>query len=97
MAYKNILVHLDQTSRSGERFKLALDLAKRQKACLSVFYATSMPYLSQGPEKSRREQVQADCAAKARLADVEFAWVPEIEEMAQQSLAARLNYQTFFA
>ncbi len=97
MAYKNILVHLDQTFRSAARFDLALDLAKRQQACLSAFYATSMPYLFQGAEKRLRDQVQADCAKLADQAGVEFAWVAEVEDMSHPPLSARLNYQSFFA
>lgn len=97
MAYKNILVHLDQTSRSATRFTLALGLAKRQQACLSAFYATSMPYLFQGPEKQHRDQVQAECLEQAQQAGVECVWVAEEKEMAHQSLEARLNYQSFFA
>ncbi len=97
MAYKNILVHLDQTSRSATRFTLALDLAKRQQACLSTFYATSTPYLFQGPEQQHRDQVQTDCLEQARQAGVECVWVPEDQETAHQSLEERLNYQSFFA
>ncbi len=97
MAYKNILVHLDQTSRSTARFELALDLAKRQKACLSVFYATAMPYLLLDAEKRLRAQVQAECAGQACQAGVDFIWVPEVEDLSHPSLLARLNYQSFFA
>ncbi len=97
MAYKNILVHLDQTSRSAARFDLALDLAKRQQACLSAFYATSMPYLFHGAEKRHREKVQAECAGQACQAGVEFVWVPEVEDLSHPPLVARLNYQSFFA
>ena len=97
MAYNNILVHLDQTPRSAVRFDLALVLAKRQQACLSVFYATSMPYLFQGAEKRHRDQVQAECAGQACQAGVDFIWVPEVEDLSHPSLAARLNYQSFFA
>jgi len=77
MAYRNILVHLDQTERSTERFDLALDLAGRQQARLSAFYSTSMPYLFQGREKELRDQVQEDCADRAKQSDVDFAWMPE--------------------
>lgn len=97
MAYKNILVHLDQTSRSAARFELALNLAKRQQSRLSAFYATSMPYLFQGAEKKHREQIQAACAGQACQADVDFSWVPEVEDLSHPPLAARLNYQSFFA
>jgi len=97
MAYRNILVHLDQTERSTERFDLALDLAGRQQARLSAFYSTSMPYLFQGREKELRDQVQEDCADRAKQADVDFAWIPETQDMAHQPLAARLNFQAFFA
>lgn len=97
MTYKNILVHLDQTTRSADRFSLALALAKRHSACLSAFYATSMPYLMQAAEKKHREQVQAECAGQACQADVEFAWVPEVEDMTHPPLISRLSYQSFFA
>jgi nucleotide-binding universal stress UspA family protein len=97
MAYKNILVHLDQTSRSAARFTLALDLAKRQQSSLSVYYATSMPYLGQGLEKQHREQVQAACLEQAQQAGVDCVWVGEEADMVHQSLEARLNYQAFFA
>lgn len=97
MAYKNILVHLDQTSRSATRFTLALELAKRQPARLSVYYATAMPYLAQGPEKQHREQVQADCLQQAQQAGVDSVWIGEEPDMLHQSLEARLNYQAFFA
>ncbi len=97
MAYMNILVHLDQTARSATRFKLALDLAKRQNARLSAFYATSMPYLKLATEKRHREQVQADCAGLALQAGVEFAWLPEVEDMTHPPLEARLSYQAFCA
>jgi nucleotide-binding universal stress UspA family protein len=97
MAYKNILVHLDQTARSAARFTLALDLAQRQQACLSTYYATSMPYLAQGPERLHREQVQAACLEQARQAGVDCVWIAEEAEMVHQSLEARLNFQSFFA
>lgn len=97
MAYKNILVHLDQTDRSSTRFNVALDLAKRHQACLSAFYATSTPYMYQSAEKEHREQIQAELAGQACQAGVEFAWIPEIGSMAHQPLASRLSYQTFFA
>ncbi len=97
MAYKNILVHLDQTDRSQTRFDLALDLAKRQQSRLSTYYATSMPYLVQGAEKQHRDQVQAACEEQAAQAGVDFAWISEDETMAHQSLIARVDYQAFFA
>ena len=97
MTYKNILVHLDQTPRSTIRFDLALDLAKRQRACLSAFYATAMPYLFHEPEKRLRDQVQADCAAQAAQTGVEFVWVPEVEDLSHPPLLTRLGYQSFFA
>ena len=97
MAYKNILVHLDQTTRSAARFNLALNLAKQQQACLSAFYATSMPYLYQTTEMRHRDQVRADCAGHAFQAGVDFSWVPEVEDMSHPPLISRLNYQSFFA
>jgi nucleotide-binding universal stress UspA family protein len=97
MAYKNILVHLDQTARSSDRFDLALDLAKRHQACLSLFYATAMPYLYQGAEKRHRDQIQSDCADRARQVEVELCWIPEVQDMTHPPLSTRLSYQAFFA
>jgi len=96
MAYKSILVHLDQSPRSPSRFDLALDLAKRQQACLNGYYATSMPYLVQQVGQHHIETL-AVCREKALNAGVTFNWVPEAEELEQQLLSARLNYQAFFS
>jgi nucleotide-binding universal stress UspA family protein len=96
MAYKSILVHLDQTERSAIRFDLALDLAQRQQACLNAYYATSMPYLVQQVGKHHNETLSL-CREKAAHAGVSFNWLTEAEELEQQPLATRLNYQAFFS
>ncbi|MCF6180178.1 MAG: universal stress protein [Geopsychrobacter sp.] len=96
MAYKSILVHLDQAERSAIRFDLALDLAKRQQASLNGYYATSMPYLVQQAGQHHKESRVA-CEEKADNAGVPFIWVEESKEMQQQTLTARLNYQSFFS
>ena len=96
MAYKNILVHLDQTDRSQIRFDLALDLAKHQQASVNGYYATSQPYLVQQVGKHHLETLEI-CREKAEKAGVPFNWVPEADELAQQPMPARLSYQAFFA
>jgi len=97
MAYRNILVHLDQCERSGYRFGLALELARRQGTRLSVYYATPFPFVGQEPEKRLRADLLADCRHQAEQAGVELAWCEEAEALVHQPLPARLNYQAFFA
>jgi nucleotide-binding universal stress UspA family protein len=96
MAYRSILVHLDQTARSLDRFELALDLASQQDAGINAYYATSMPYLVQQVEKHHTE-VLTECRERARRAGIPFFWVAEAEDMVHESLIARLNYQAFCA
>jgi len=96
MAYRSILVHLDQSARSMDRFELALDLASQQDAGIHTYYATSMPYLVQQLEKHHTE-VLAECRERARRAGIPFFWVTEAEDMVHESLIARLTYQAFFA
>lgn len=96
MAYRSILVHLDQSARSMDRFELALDLASQQDASINAYYATSMPYLVQQIEKHHTE-VLAECRERARRAGIPFAWVAENENMVHESLIARLTYQAYFA
>lgn len=45
-AYKDILVHLDNSSRSDVRLNIALELAARDGAHLAAFYATRLPSLA---------------------------------------------------
>jgi len=95
MAYQSILVHLDQSARSMDRFELALDLASQQDAGIHAYYATSMPYLVQQVEK-HHTQVLFECRERARRAGVPFTWVAESEELVHEPLIARLTYQAFF-
>ena len=96
MALKNILVHLDQTTHSPNRFDLALSLAKRHQAALTVYFATSTHYFLQGGEKRLREDIYSRCAAKAEEAGTRMIWAVSDETEAILPLTTRILYQATY-
>lgn len=97
MALKNILVHLDDTPPSPRRFELALNLAQRQQACLTVFYSTAATYFARAGEKPQWDKARAEYADKAAQAGVLFAWAESDEKEARLPLTDRVIYQSGYA
>ncbi|NOY14422.1 MAG: universal stress protein [Deltaproteobacteria bacterium] len=97
MALKNILVHLDSTPQSPQRYDLALLLAKQHQACLTAFYSTDSAYFSRGGEKPQWDAARADCTDKAALAGVEFDWAESDKKEATLPLTTRVLYQATYA
>ena len=97
MALKNILVHLDSTAQSPQRYDLALLLAQQHQACLTAFYSTASAYFSRGGEKPQWEAARADCADKAAQAGVEFDWAESDHKEATLPLTTRVLYQATYA
>ena len=97
MSLKNILVHLDQTPQSPNRFDLALSLAKKHQAHLTCYFTTTTHYLLQGGEKQLREETRFNCAAKAAAAGVNTTWAESDEVEAILPLVTRLTYQASYA
>lgn len=97
MPLKNILVHLDETSQSPQRYDLALKLAKQHQACVTAFYSTTSNFFSRGGEKQQWETARADCAGKAAQAGVEFIWAEADESEANLPLVTRVVYQAIYA
>lgn len=88
MAYKDILVHLDDSVRSSERLGLAIQLAVANGAHLtavhainipatSMFYGYSMTVASPGPQ-DLIEALRTE--AQARIAPVEDAFLERIRQ-----------------
>ncbi|RMF46886.1 MAG: universal stress protein [Deltaproteobacteria bacterium] len=97
MNYRNLLVHLDQGERSNERFNLALELAGRFGARLSLYYGTPFPFVGQESERRLRAGLLAECRARAEAVRVDLEWRDDADVLVHQPLLARLNYQAFFA
>lgn len=97
MALKNILVHLDDTPQSPQRYALALLLAKQQQACLTAFYSTVSPYFSRGGEQPQREAARAECTEKAAAEGVPLDWAESDEPEAILPLTTRVIYQSTYA
>ena len=97
MALKNILVHLDDTASSPQRYDLALRLAQQHQSCLTVFYATTATYFARGGEKPQRDEARAECAGKAAQAGVEFVWAEADEKEATLPLTTRVIHQSSYA
>lgn len=97
MVLKNILVHLDDTSQSTLRYELALQLAKRQQACLTAFYSTASAYFARGGEQLQWQAARDECAEKAAQEGVVFAWAEADEKEAIEPLTTRIIYQSTYA
>jgi nucleotide-binding universal stress UspA family protein len=97
MSLKNILVHLDQTPQSANRFDLALSLAKRHQTHLTCYFTTTTHYLLQGGEKELRNATRSNCAAKAATAGVNLIWAESDEVEAILPLSTRLTHQASYA
>jgi nucleotide-binding universal stress UspA family protein len=83
MTLKDILVHLDEGPRSGVRLKLAVDLARRQKAHLTgifvidipgsnLFIGAGMPYASGVGMEQMVNSLRAGFTARAEATDQAF-------------------------
>jgi nucleotide-binding universal stress UspA family protein len=97
MSLKNILVHLDQSTHSPNRYDLALALAARHQAHLTIYFTTSTHYFLQGGEKQLREEIFAGCAAKAEPLGVKLTWAQSDEVEAILPLTTRILYQATYA
>lgn len=97
MPLKNILVHLDDTPQSPQRYDLALSLAMKHQSCLSVFYSTASSFFTRGGEKQQWDTARADCAGKAVQAGVEFNWVESDQHEATLPLVTRVVFQATYA
>jgi len=97
MLLKNILVHLDHTPQSPNRFELALSLARRHQAHLTIYFATSTHYFLQGGEKQLREDTYAACAAKAAEVGIKLTWSVSDETEAILPLTTRILHQATYA
>jgi len=97
MLLKNILVHLDQTPQSSNRYELALALAKKHQAQLTSYFTTATHYLLQGGEKPLWEEVRSSCTARAAEADIKFNWAESDEVEAILPLTTRILYQATYA
>jgi nucleotide-binding universal stress UspA family protein len=90
MAYKDILVHLDQSSQSDTRLKIAIDMAREHKAHLAGLYIKPDPYippiydLDQMPAEYLDHQERSATATAAEVeakfikavtaASIEYEW-----------------------
>lgn len=83
MAFKDILVHLDEGPRSSMRLKLAVDLAQRHSAHLTgifvidipgsdLFYGAGMPYAGGGGMNDMVASLRADAGVRADAAERAF-------------------------
>jgi nucleotide-binding universal stress UspA family protein len=83
MAFKDILVHMDEGPRSGTRQKVAIDLARRHGAHLTglfvidvpgsdLFYGAAMPYSGAGGMTDLVSSLRADMAARADAMGQQF-------------------------
>ena len=81
--FKDILVHLDEGSRSATRLKVAVDLARRQAAHLTgifvidipgsdLFYGAGMPYAGGGGMNDMVNSLRADATSRADARGQEF-------------------------
>ncbi len=97
MALKNILVQLDQTPRSFDRFDLALKIAQQHQADLTGFYSTASTYFAQGLDKQKSMEVRKTCIDKTAAAKVQFHWSETEEGQEKEPLTKRITQQAFFS
>ncbi len=97
MALKNILVQLDPSPRSPERFNLALALAQKHQATLTGFFSTASTYFAQGFDKQKSQEIKGLCGAKATAADVQFIWHETEPGQENEPLVKRIAWQAYFA
>ena len=97
MLLKNILVHLDQSPQSENRFELALSLARKHQTQLTTYFTTATHYLLQGGEQQLWEEVRSDCTTRAAAADVKLNWAESDEVEAILPLTTRIRYQATYA
>lgn len=84
MALKDILVHIDDTPQCDKRVKIAIQLAKQNKAGLTALFARADPGLKGfEPNMAKRhqahealsEQIHGKYAKLAEKAGVELVWI----------------------
>jgi nucleotide-binding universal stress UspA family protein len=83
MSFKDILIHLDEGPRSSTRLKIAVDLARRQKAHLTgifvvdipgaaLFFGAGMPYVAGGGLEQMASTLRSEALARAETIGQEF-------------------------
>src|SRR5882757_5435775 len=83
MSFKDILIHLDEGPRSSTRLKIAVDLARRQKAHLTgifvvdipgsdLFFGAGMPFSAGGGMDQMVSSLRTEATSRAEAAGQEF-------------------------
>lgn len=97
MSLQNILVHLEHTPQSGQRFNLALALAEQHRCLLSGFYPISPPYFSREFKENELAALKVELSARAQARGVRLQWLQNDDWRTTLSVAEQLILQAYYA